>query len=64
MTQDEAIRCDVGASVEYLGQPALITRAYRYQGVGRDAYRVSYHLRAADGTAYQHIDSRQLTRLP
>lgn len=63
MTQDEAIRCDVGAAVEYLGKRAAITRTYRYQGVGRDAYRVSYHLQAEDGTAYQHIDSRLLTRL-
>jgi hypothetical protein len=63
MTPDEAIRCDVGSPVEYQGQPVTITHAYRYQGLGRDAYRVSYHLQAEDGTDYRHIDSRLLTSL-
>jgi hypothetical protein len=61
MTQDEAIRSDLGTSVEYLGQRAVITRVYRYQGVGRNAYRVSYHVRTEDGTDYRHLDSRLLT---
>jgi hypothetical protein len=63
MTQDEAIRSDIGTPVDYQGQPAVITRVYRYQGVGRDAYRVSYHVRTADGTEYHHLDSRLLTSL-
>jgi hypothetical protein len=63
MTPDEAMRCDIGSLVEYLGKPVTITHTYRYQGIGRDAYRVSYHVRAANGTDYRHIDSRLLTSL-
>jgi hypothetical protein len=63
MTPDEAMRCDIGSLVEYLGKPVTITRAYRYQGVGRDAYRVGYHVRAANGTDYHDVDYRLLTLL-
>jgi hypothetical protein len=63
MTPEEAMRCDIGSPVEYLGKPVTITRTYRYQGIGRDAYRVSYHLQAEDGTEYRHLDSRWLTSL-
>jgi hypothetical protein len=61
MTEEEAQGRMIGDVVEYQGQPATIVRVHMHQGLGRDPFRASFHIKTADGADYHDVDYRLLT---